>query len=496
MTAGKKGSQLQLQAEINTDEEWVKLVEKEGLIVVDIYSEWCGPCTGMVGNLKKLKVEVGGDNLHLAIAKSDGIDCLKRFRKKSEPTWMFIAGGCIVNLMFGADAPRLTRLIVQELENEAQAQRSERERTQIPFEELTPAEQARKAIEDKREEEIAVIERKAAKIAQGERRRKRSEVMTPFITELDVLIFWPHAFDGHKMIYESWDPLGISVADKETPQLTEEQFEEIFCNTPDILQNDVAKSILLEKPCQTVLLKLPAEKGSDILDKVKSVIYEQTTKSEKTQTGDDNDENETEKTVAEKLTTTNEEGACIPGVYTPVDAISKAAAINALFPKTVAQFIEPEPPPLPPYLAVAFDAFKRKEVLEMCALHESEVLKLGFYTSSDPAATTNIGITPDEYENKHAQKEYGEKLIIMLSKVNREVVLAFDDLGPTHMSTNAVEGAKECAVFFPPGYGEKPKEVVATVKKRRGKVKRILSFYMYIYNRKLLAVCITSNITQ
>lgn len=41
----------------------------------------------------------------------------------------------------------------------------------------------------------------------------------------------------------------------------------------------------------------------------------------------------------------------------------------------------------------------------MCALHESEVLKLGFYTSSDPTATTNIGITPDEYENNHAQKE-------------------------------------------------------------------------------------------
>lgn len=66
----------------------------------------------------------------------------------------------------------------------------------------------RKEIDDKKAEEIAVIERKAAKIAQAERRKKRSEVMTPFITEFDVLFFWPHAFDGHKMIYESWDPLG------------------------------------------------------------------------------------------------------------------------------------------------------------------------------------------------------------------------------------------------------------------------------------------------
>lgn len=32
MTAGKKGAQLQLQAEINNDDEWSKLLEKEGLI--------------------------------------------------------------------------------------------------------------------------------------------------------------------------------------------------------------------------------------------------------------------------------------------------------------------------------------------------------------------------------------------------------------------------------------------------------------------------------
>lgn len=32
MASGKKGAQVQLQAEINTSEEWEKLLEKEGLI--------------------------------------------------------------------------------------------------------------------------------------------------------------------------------------------------------------------------------------------------------------------------------------------------------------------------------------------------------------------------------------------------------------------------------------------------------------------------------
>ena len=47
---------------------------------MDIYSEWAGPCTAMSGALKKIKLEVGDDNLIYAMAKSDTIPQLEMFR--------------------------------------------------------------------------------------------------------------------------------------------------------------------------------------------------------------------------------------------------------------------------------------------------------------------------------------------------------------------------------------------------------------------------------
>ena len=37
------------------------------LAVVDVYAEWCGPCSSMSGHLRRIKLELGDDYLTLAV---------------------------------------------------------------------------------------------------------------------------------------------------------------------------------------------------------------------------------------------------------------------------------------------------------------------------------------------------------------------------------------------------------------------------------------------
>lgn len=104
-----------LQIEVSTEEEWRQLLNRPHLTVVDVYSDWSGPCTAMVSTLRKFKMETGGDLIDYAIARNDGIEDLARFRGRSEPVWMFLQDGKMVNLMFGANCPRLQKLLTDEI---------------------------------------------------------------------------------------------------------------------------------------------------------------------------------------------------------------------------------------------------------------------------------------------------------------------------------------------------------------------------------------------
>uniref|UniRef100_A0A8C0K2H8 NME/NM23 family member 9 n=1 Tax=Canis lupus dingo TaxID=286419 RepID=A0A8C0K2H8_CANLU len=67
------------------------MLSSKGLTVVDVYQGWCGPCKPMVSLFQKMRIEVGLDLLHFALAEADHLDVLEKYRGKCEPTFLFYA---------------------------------------------------------------------------------------------------------------------------------------------------------------------------------------------------------------------------------------------------------------------------------------------------------------------------------------------------------------------------------------------------------------------
>lgn len=88
--ARKRGENLSIPIEVETEVQWTQLLKREGLIIVDVYSGWSGPCTSMANILRKLKLESNDDRLIMAAANADHISQLAPFRNQSEPCWLFI----------------------------------------------------------------------------------------------------------------------------------------------------------------------------------------------------------------------------------------------------------------------------------------------------------------------------------------------------------------------------------------------------------------------
>ncbi|KAJ8004399.1 hypothetical protein DPEC_G00135310 [Dallia pectoralis] len=115
--AGKK-KEVCLQTSVTNQEQWDEMLATKGLTVVDVYQQWCGPCRAVVSLLRKIKNELGDDLLHFATAEADRIDALEKYRGKCEPTFLFFAGGEMVSVLRGANAPLLQRMVLEELNRE------------------------------------------------------------------------------------------------------------------------------------------------------------------------------------------------------------------------------------------------------------------------------------------------------------------------------------------------------------------------------------------
>ncbi|KAM5152100.1 thioredoxin domain-containing protein 6 isoform 2-T2 [Mantella aurantiaca] len=136
-----KKKDVTLQIIISNQEQWEETLSSKGLLVVDVYQTWCGPCKTTVSLFRKIKNELGDDLLLFAVAEADGIDALEKYRGKCEPTFLFFAGGELVAVVRGANAPLLQKTVIDQLEAEKKVLNHGLERKVIKDEALTEEEE-------------------------------------------------------------------------------------------------------------------------------------------------------------------------------------------------------------------------------------------------------------------------------------------------------------------------------------------------------------------
>uniref|UniRef100_A0A2K6FFM2 NME/NM23 family member 9 n=1 Tax=Propithecus coquereli TaxID=379532 RepID=A0A2K6FFM2_PROCO len=148
-----------------TQELWEEMLSTKGLTVVDVYQGWCGPCKPVVSLFQKMRIEVGLDLLHFASAEADRLDVLEKYRGKCEPTFLFYAGGELVAVVRGANAPLLQKTILDQLEAEKKVLAEGRERKVIKDEALSDEDGCFSHGKDIGEDEDLVSSEKACTVA-------------------------------------------------------------------------------------------------------------------------------------------------------------------------------------------------------------------------------------------------------------------------------------------------------------------------------------------
>uniref|UniRef100_A0A663M7P3 NME/NM23 family member 8 n=1 Tax=Athene cunicularia TaxID=194338 RepID=A0A663M7P3_ATHCN len=157
------------QAIITNQNQWDEMLLTKGVVVIDVYQAWCGPCKAVVNLLRKLKNEFGEDDvLHFAVAEADNIPTLQPFRNKCEPVFLFCVNGKIVAIVRGVNGPLISKKITELVQEEREIAAGKKERTEVLTKQiLKDAGFVIEAAEEKMltEEQIRVVEDASRQLA-------------------------------------------------------------------------------------------------------------------------------------------------------------------------------------------------------------------------------------------------------------------------------------------------------------------------------------------
>ncbi|XP_062504205.1 thioredoxin domain-containing protein 3 homolog isoform X2 [Corticium candelabrum] len=245
--------QVQLQESIESQDQWDKFLDKDGLLVVDVYSKWCGPCKAVTGLLRRIKNELGDDLLKFATAVSDTIDSLENYRDKSQPTFLFYGGHELQGVVRGANGPLIQKSIKELLEQEHKIQDGHMERPEFIDEMLKSA-----VIED-------LVEEEEEKESSPQVASKRKDVT--------VAIIKPDAVAKGLVddILEKVKSRGLEVLAHEERVLTREEAAEFYSHHSESETFEELLDYMSSGPCH-VLVLTKGVTGEDAVPELRSLV--------------------------------------------------------------------------------------------------------------------------------------------------------------------------------------------------------------------------------
>jgi thioredoxin 1 len=94
-----------------TDATFAAEVEKaDGLVLVDFWATWCGPCVAIAPVIEKLAEDYAGKVKVLKLDTDANQQTAMRFNIRSIPTMLLFKNGKVVDTIIGAD-PRLRTVL-------------------------------------------------------------------------------------------------------------------------------------------------------------------------------------------------------------------------------------------------------------------------------------------------------------------------------------------------------------------------------------------------
>lgn len=101
--------------ELNEDQFETEVLKADGLVLVDFYAPWCGPCKMLAPVLEQLAAEFGNRIKIVKVNVDRSPTLALKYDITGVPTVMLFRGGLILDTFVGLPNPRTLRMRLEEL---------------------------------------------------------------------------------------------------------------------------------------------------------------------------------------------------------------------------------------------------------------------------------------------------------------------------------------------------------------------------------------------